>query len=42
MPAFGPIKRNDLIRHLRKAGFEGLFSRSRHQITVKDVVSIVT
>lgn len=41
MPAFGPIKRNDLIRYPRKAGFEGPLSRSRHQIMVKDKVTVV-
>jgi predicted RNA binding protein YcfA (HicA-like mRNA interferase family) len=31
MPRFGPVSRGDLIRALRRAGFEGPFSGKRHQ-----------
>lgn len=30
MPAFGPISRRDLVRALRRAGFEGPFRGKRH------------
>jgi len=32
MPRFGPIKRVALVRSLRKVGFEGPYSGSKHQI----------
>ncbi len=32
MPPFGPIKRTDLIRALRTAGFEGPESGGSHQV----------
>lgn len=35
MPPFGPIKRNDLIRTLRKAGFDGPYSGGKHQFMVR-------
>lgn len=35
MPAFGPVKRKDLVRALRKLGFGGPFSDGRHQFRVK-------
>lgn len=35
MPTFGPIKRGDLIRNLKKLGFEGPFSGGSHQYIVK-------
>ncbi len=31
MPPFGPIKRRELIRALRKFGFDGPFPGSNHQ-----------
>jgi len=31
MPRFGPLRRADLIRYLRRLGFEGPFSGSKHQ-----------
>ena len=31
MPAFGPIKRRDLIYYLRKLGFTGPFSGGKHE-----------
>ena len=35
MPPFGPVKRNDLIKYLRKLGFKGPFSGGNHQYMVK-------
>ncbi len=35
MPKLGPIKRRDLIRYLRKLGFEGLYPGGNHQFMVK-------
>ncbi|MBF8274699.1 MAG: YcfA-like protein [Magnetococcales bacterium] len=34
MPPFGPVDRKDLIRHLRKIGFQGPFSGGRHAFMV--------
>ncbi|MAT98564.1 MAG: hypothetical protein CL608_15590 [Anaerolineaceae bacterium] len=41
MPAFGPVKRRDLIKALRKAGFEGPYSGGKHQYMVKGKVRLV-
>ena len=38
MPAFGPIKRSDLIRNLRKLGFEGPYTGGKHQYMVRGEV----
>jgi len=35
VPPFGPVKRQDLIRHLRKLGFNGPYSGGKHQFMVK-------
>ena len=35
MPPFGPIKRKDLIHHLRELGFEGPYAGGKHQYMVK-------
>lgn len=40
MPAFGPVKRGDLIRYLRKLGFEGPYSGTKHQYMVKDDITV--
>lgn len=40
MPPFRPVKRNDLIRYLRQAGFEGPFSGSRHQFMLKNDITV--
>ena len=34
MPFFGPIKRRDLIRALKKLGFDGPFPGTNHQYMV--------
>jgi len=31
MPVFGSISRRELIRSLRRAGYEGLFAGKRHE-----------
>jgi predicted RNA binding protein YcfA (HicA-like mRNA interferase family) len=35
MPAFGPIRRKDLIDYLKQSGFEGPYSGGKHQYLVK-------
>ena len=35
MPAFGPIRRTDLIRALRAAGFNGPFAGAKHEFMEK-------
>lgn len=35
MPPFGPIGREDLMRSLRRLGFEGPISGGRHQYMVR-------
>jgi hypothetical protein len=40
MPRFGPIRRNALIKGLRKAGFEGPFSGAKHQFMVKEDATV--
>jgi predicted RNA binding protein YcfA (HicA-like mRNA interferase family) len=35
MPALGPISRRDLIRRLRRAGFDGPYSGGKHSFMVK-------
>ena len=40
MPTFGPIKRRELIRCLRSAGFEGPFSGGKHQFMFRDDVTV--
>jgi predicted RNA binding protein YcfA (HicA-like mRNA interferase family) len=35
MPRLGPIKRAELIRYLRRLGFEGPFSGGKHQFMRK-------
>ncbi len=40
MPFFGPIKRNDLIRAFKKAGFEGPFSGGKYQFMRKGSLKV--
>ncbi len=40
MPPFVPLKRNRLIRLLKKAGFEGPFSGTKHQFMQKSDITI--
>jgi predicted RNA binding protein YcfA (HicA-like mRNA interferase family) len=41
MPSFGPIKRRDLIKALKKAGFEGPFVGGKHDFLVKGELRLV-
>ncbi len=36
MPSFNAISRRDLIKFLRKAGFDGPYSGGKHQFMVKE------
>jgi predicted RNA binding protein YcfA (HicA-like mRNA interferase family) len=40
MPPFGPIKRKDLISHLRQLGFEGPYSGGKHQFMVGGDITV--
>lgn len=40
MPPFGPIKRKDLIKNLRRLGFEGPYSGGKHQFMQKQNVRL--
>ncbi len=40
MPALGPMKRKDLIRYLRAAGFTGPYLGGKHQYMVKDEIKL--
>jgi predicted RNA binding protein YcfA (HicA-like mRNA interferase family) len=40
MPAFGPISRKDLVRYLRKMGFDGPYSGGKHQFMIKDDITL--
>ena len=35
MPPFGPIKRSDLVRNLRQAGFGGPYAGGEHAVMLK-------
>jgi predicted RNA binding protein YcfA (HicA-like mRNA interferase family) len=40
MPAFGPVKRKDLIRYLKQFGFEGPYSGGKHQFMARGEITI--
>lgn len=40
MPRLGPIKRNDLVRYLRKIGFDGPYAGGKHQFMIKEAITI--
>jgi predicted RNA binding protein YcfA (HicA-like mRNA interferase family) len=40
MPAPGPISRKDLVRNLRKMGFEGSYSGGKHQFMLKGNITL--
>jgi predicted RNA binding protein YcfA (HicA-like mRNA interferase family) len=40
MPAFGPISRRGLIRHLRQLGFDGPYSGGKHEFVIRDNVTL--
>jgi predicted RNA binding protein YcfA (HicA-like mRNA interferase family) len=35
MPTLGPIKRSDLVKYLRKCGFDGPYSGGKHPFMVR-------
>ena len=41
MPPFGPIKRNDLLKALKKAGFTGPYAGGKYEFLVKGEVGLV-
>ena len=41
MPTFGPIKRKDLLKVLKQAGFEGPYVGGKHEFLVKGQVRLV-
>ena len=41
MPPFGPIKRKELIKALKKAGFEGPYAGGKHEFLVKGELRLV-
>ena len=40
MPPFGPISRRNLIRSLRKAGFDGPYTGGKHEFLVKGQLTL--
>ena len=40
MPAFGPIKRHDLIYFLRRLGFVGPYAGGKHQFMIRETVRV--
>jgi predicted RNA binding protein YcfA (HicA-like mRNA interferase family) len=40
MHSFGPISRKDLVRHLRKMGFEGPYTGGKHQFMLKGKITL--
>ena len=40
MPHLGPIRRRDLIRYLKRLGFEGPYSGGKHQFMIKDDITV--
>ncbi|HEX9331425.1 MAG TPA: type II toxin-antitoxin system HicA family toxin [Anaerolineales bacterium] len=41
MPLFKPIKRKDLIKALKEAGFEGPYAGGRHEFLVKGELRLI-
>jgi len=41
MPPFGPIKRKDLVKVLKQAGFEGPYAGGKHEFLVKGELRLV-
>jgi predicted RNA binding protein YcfA (HicA-like mRNA interferase family) len=40
MPPFGPVKRRELLSHLKKFGFEGPYSGGKHQFLSKGDITL--
>ena len=41
MPPFGPIKRRELIKALRQAGFGGPFAGGNHEFLIKGELRLI-
>jgi predicted RNA binding protein YcfA (HicA-like mRNA interferase family) len=41
VPPFGPIKRKELIKALKQAGFQGPFAGGKHEFMVKGELRLV-
>lgn len=41
MPPFKPVKRKDLIKALKQAGFEGPYAGGRHEFLVKGQLRLI-
>ncbi len=40
MPAFGPVKRKDLVHYLGEMGFEGPYAGGKHQYMIKGEIKL--
>lgn len=40
MPAFGPIKRSELVRYLKQLGFSGPYAGGKHEFMVKNSLKL--
>ncbi len=40
MAHLGPIRRRDLIRYLKRLGFDGPYSGGKHQFMIKDDITV--
>ena len=40
MPRFGPVKRRDLVIHLRQLGFQGPYSGGKHQFMIREAFRV--
>ena len=41
MPPFGPIKRKDLIKACKQAGFEGPFAGGKHEFMIRGELRLI-
>lgn len=41
MPPFKPVKRNDLIKAFKKAGFEGPYAGGKHEFLIKGELRLI-
>ena len=41
MPSFRPVKRKDLVKALRQAGFEGPYAGGKHEFLVKGEIRLI-
>jgi predicted RNA binding protein YcfA (HicA-like mRNA interferase family) len=41
VPAFGPIKRKNLLKALKQAGFDGPFTGGKHEFLVRGELRLV-